>query len=169
VQGLIETDRLVLRRIEPWDFDAFAEMYADPEVMRFIGGGRPMTRGEVVALLERRVADFERQGFGVMAVVEKATGRLIGRCGLIRWQIEGRDELEVGYIFERSAWGFGYATEAATAVRDYALGELDQRRLVALVRHGNEASARVAEKLGMTCEREVDFEGVPTRLFSLAV
>jgi RimJ/RimL family protein N-acetyltransferase len=169
VQGVIETERLLLRPLGTDDLDAFAELYADPEVTRFIGRGTTLAREEVARLLERRICDFERQGYGVLAVVEKQSDRLIGRCGLIHWQIDGRDELELGYIFSRSAWGKGYATEAASALRDLALEELTQRRLVALVRYGNDASARVAEKLGMTHERDVDFDGDLARLFSLAV
>ena len=166
---MIETPRLLLRPIEAADFDAFTAIYADPEVTRFIGQGSALTPEAVADLLERRMKDYERQGYGVLAVVEKATGRLIGRCGLVHWEIDGRDELEVGYIFARSAWGRGYATEAARAVRGLALGPLRRRRLISLIRYGNEASVRVAEKLGMTHERDVDFQGQVARLFSLTV
>lgn len=167
--GVIETERLLLRALAPDDVDAFADLYADPDVMRYIGPGRPLTRAEVAELLGRRMREFERQGYGILAVVEKATGRLVGRCGLIHWEIEGLDELEVGYIFARAAWGHGYATEAAAAVRDFALERLGQRRLVALIRPGNEASERVAEKLGMSYERDVELDGDTARLFALNV
>lgn len=166
---MIETPRLLLRPIEARDLDAFTAIYADPEVIRFIGRGSALTPEAVIDLLQRRMTEYERQGYGVLAVVERATGRLIGRCGLVHWEIDGRDELEIGYIFARSAWGKGYATEAATAVRDLALGRLGRRRLISLIRYGNEASARVAEKLGMTHERDVDFQGEVARLFSLTV
>lgn len=162
---MIETDRLVLRPLEPGDLDAFAEMWADPETANFVGGVR--TREEVAEWHERRTRDYERQGYGVMTVLEKASGRVVGRCGLAHWEIEDEDELEVGYLIARSDWGRGYATEAARAVRDYALGELGRTRLIALIAHDNERSARVAEKLGMTHERDVLFHGSMHRLFTL--
>jgi [ribosomal protein S5]-alanine N-acetyltransferase len=162
---VIETDRLVLRPIEPDDLDAFAALHADPEVADFIGGVK--TREEAAEWLARRSADYRRQGYGIMAVVEKATGDVVGRCGLAHWDIEGEDELEVGYAFVKSAWGRGYATEAASAARDYALEELGRTRLIALIRRDNPRSARVAEKLGLTHERDVLFHGSMCRLFAL--
>lgn len=159
------TDRLILRPMQADDLDAFAEMWAEPETGRFLGGVR--TREEVAEWHDRRSADYERQGYGVMTVVEKASGRVVGRCGLAHWEIEDEDELEVGYLIARSDWGRGYATEAARAVRDQAFGELGRTRLIALIAYDNERSARVAEKLGMTHERDVLFHGSMHRLFAL--
>jgi RimJ/RimL family protein N-acetyltransferase len=82
-------------------------------------------------------------------------------------EVDHGAEQEVGYILAREHWGKGYATEAATAVRDHALGTLGLRRLVSLVADGNDASARVAVKLGMSLEREVSFHGRRTHLFSM--
>ena len=165
---MIETDRLLLRPIEKDDIARFVAIYADPEVMRHIGSGGPATPEETTELIGRRMAEYASRGYGILAVVEKASGELIGRCGLLHWQIEGTDELEVGYILARSAWGRGYATEAASAVRDFALHELGRRRLIALVRYGNDASANVARKLGMNHERDVDLDGDVARLYALS-
>jgi RimJ/RimL family protein N-acetyltransferase len=164
---LIETARLLLRPLSAGDLDALVLVYADPEVMRYIGPGVPLQPDEARRLLERRIRDYDRQGYGVLAVVERDSGAVIGRCGLIHWEIDGRDELEVGYILARSAWGRGYATEAATAVRDFALARLARRRLIALIRDGNAASMRVAEKLGMVHERDIDFHAATTHLYAL--
>jgi ribosomal-protein-alanine N-acetyltransferase len=83
--------------------------------------------------------------------------------------LEGRIEREVGYVLGREYWGRGYATEAATAMRDHALGSLGLRRLIALVDHGNEASKRVAAKLGMAYERDVGFHGRVVQMHALEV
>ena len=98
---------------------------------------------------------------------ERESGAFLGRCGLTNWEIEGQDELEVGYGLVYAAWGQGYATEAARAVRDYALGQLGKRRLIALVVYENERSASVARKLGMSHERDVEWHGRTHRLFAL--
>jgi ribosomal-protein-alanine N-acetyltransferase len=162
---VIETVRLVLRPLESGDLDDYAAMYSDPEVMRFLGG--VATRTEAAQRLDRRMRDYERQGYGVMAVLERETAAFVGRCGLTHWEIEGVDELEIGYAFARSAWGKGYATEAATAVRDYGLDALGVRRLVSLVAPENVRSAAVARKLGMSHERDVEFHGGLHRLYAL--
>jgi RimJ/RimL family protein N-acetyltransferase len=94
---------------------------------------------------------------------------VLGRCGIAVREIEGRIEREVGYLFAREHWGRGYATEAASAMRDRALGELGLRRVIALIRCENEASKRVAAKLGMAYERDVEFHDRRVELHSLEV
>ena len=163
---MIETARLVLRPLERSDLDDYAAMYADREVTRFLGS--VATRGYAADWLERRMRDYERQGYGVLTVRERETGAFAGRCGLAHWEIEGVDELEVGYVLVRSAWGKGYATEAAVAVRDYALHTLARRRLIALILPENLRSIAVAERLGMSHERDVTyFRGLLHRLYAL--
>ncbi len=161
----IRTERLVLRPIEREDAGAFARLYSDPEVVRFVGDGTVATPEETVDWVERAIARNESEGFDMRAVL--LGGDVIGRCGIAVWDIEGRAEREVGYILAREHWGKGYATEAATAMRDHALAGLGMRRLIALIQHGNEASERVASKLGMEYERDVPFHGRRVRMFSL--
>jgi [ribosomal protein S5]-alanine N-acetyltransferase len=174
----LETERLVLRPLRIDDLDALAAFYADPEVMRFIGAGGPVGRNDAKTSLAWMIRVFELDGFGQLAVTRKEDGIFIGRCGLLVWQTDGWQstsraegkgdtELEVGYTLGRPYWGRGYATEAATAVRDFALTELGATRLIALIRPGNVASERVAEKLGMRYEREIELKGAPAKLYAL--
>jgi RimJ/RimL family protein N-acetyltransferase len=93
-------------------------------------------------------------------------GTFVGRCGIAVWKIEGRRERELGFVLAREHWGKGYATEAATAVRDHAVA-LGHRRLVALIKRGNAASEAVARKLGMAFERNVSFHGRTIQMFSM--
>lgn len=165
MQGVIETERLTLRPMRADDLDAFTHLYADPAVARWVGGVK--TPEETGAWLAWRMESFALQGYGHLAVLDRETGSFLGRCGLAHWEIEGKDELEIGYALVRSAWGRGFATEAAKAVRDYAVVELGQRRLIALVAYGNERSARVAGRLGMTHERDVEFHAQTHRLYSV--
>jgi RimJ/RimL family protein N-acetyltransferase len=158
------TERLVLRKPEAADLDAYLEMWSDPEVVRFLGG-EVAGRKETAAGIERMLRHWERHGIGLFTVVRKEDERIVGRTGFLLWdperwvnalreELDGPLETEVGWTFARSFWNRGYATESALACRDLALGELGKDRLVSLIAEGNVASVRVAEKIGETLERE---------------
>jgi len=163
---VIATERLVLRDLEPGDLDALAAMFADEEVMRWIGGGGVLGRDVAEGMIERQRRHYAERGWGQWATVERATGRMIGVCGLILWpSIGGQEELEVAYLLAREAWGNGYATEAATAIRD--VGVTIRPNPVSLIYPDNVASINVARKLGMTWEKEVELEGSMLGLYRL--
>jgi len=160
----LETKRLLLRRPELDDLDFYADLFADPEVVRYTGGVTK-TRAESRLALERMVRHWDRHGVGLFSVVRKSDERLVGRVGFLLWDLEtwlhamlrepnGRTETEIGWTLAREHWGSGYATEAGTAARDWALHELGARRLISLIQRGNDASVRVAERLGERLERE---------------
>ncbi len=174
----LETERLLLRPLSLDDLDVFASFYADPEVMRYLGAGRTLSRDESEASLRRMLRSFEVDGFGQLAVERTEDGKLVGRCGFLVWDAKtltptteaeatGPTELEIGYALGREFWGQGYATEAATAVRNHALRSMHRTRLIAFIRPRNLASARVAEKLGMRHERDVELMELPARLYAL--
>jgi ribosomal-protein-alanine N-acetyltransferase len=166
---VIETERLLLRELTLDDLDDLTAMFADEEVMRYIGAGGVLGRDRAQAMIEREMVNYVDRGWGEWATIERETGRTIGVCGLIAWpDIDGAEELEVAYLLAREAWGQGYATEAATAVRDHALAlGLGERGLVSLIYPDNEASVRVAIKNGMTYEKDVPFQGHVLRLYRL--
>ena len=113
-------------------------------------------------------ANYAQRGYGLWAVVLRETDQPIGYCGLTYFpDINGRPEVEVGYRLARAHWGKGYATEAATAVKDWAFCDRKMERLIALIDPQNVASIRVAEKLGMVHEAEVMLEGYthPDRVY----
>ena len=147
---------------------ALARMYADPETMRFIGPGGTVDLAGTRASIERTITRNAEQGFGLWAVVLKASGALVGRCGLILWDdIDGRQELEVAYLISRDHWGQGLATEAATAIRDHALTHLGRTRLISMMYPANVASAAVARTMGMSYEKDVQLFGHTVLLYSL--
>jgi len=125
----LETERLLLRAPVADDAEALAPMYADPEVMRYVGDGRPLARAETERSVKRMIQRWEADGFGLFTTVRKEDGAVIGRVGLLVWNADtwepttraesenGRTEVEVGYTLGRDYWGQGYATEAAGAVR----------------------------------------------------
>jgi len=135
------------------------QVFGDPEVMRFSDGvqTREWVQAWLRACLERY---YQTWGFGPYAVVKKQDQNVIGYCGLFFFpDINGQPEVEIGYRLARSAWGQGYATEAAGAVRDYAFHVLGIKRLIAMIDPSNVASIRVAQKIGMHFETEVLLEG----------
>jgi RimJ/RimL family protein N-acetyltransferase len=153
---VIETPRLRLRELTPADEDALAAMFADPEVMTWIGQGGVVDREGARRVIAREGDNYAERGYGEWALTTHDDDEMIGLCGLIEWpDIDGAAETEVAYLLRRDVWGRGYATEAAVAIRDWAIRELGRQRLICLVYHDNVASASVARKLGMTWEKDV--------------
>jgi len=142
--ALLETRRLHLRPPAAADFEPWAAMLADPEVARFIGGAQ--NRYGAWRNLAMMIGAWELSGFGMFSVLEKASGRWIGRVG--PWQPEGWPGPEIGWALRRDAWGHGYATEAARATMAWARAALGWRRAIHLVHPDTHASRVVAERLG---------------------
>lgn len=152
----IETARLLLRPMRADDAGDLLGIFGDPTVMASFGVA-PFDRAQMDAWVRRNLDHQERHGYGLFAVILNESGLLVGDCGLEHTEVEGRPETELGYDFRGEHWGRGLATEAATAVSDFAFATLDLRRLVSLIRQGNHASRRVAEKVGMRLDREPIF------------
>jgi RimJ/RimL family protein N-acetyltransferase len=155
VQVFLETERLVLRRFTEADVDALCELDGDPEVMRFITGGRPTPRDMIRdETLPRFLRAYERfEGFGVWAAVERSTGGFLGWFEFYPPDGRGPEEAELGYRLLRRAWGRGYATEGSRALIRKGFTELGVRRVVAETMAVNAASRRVMEKAGLTYVR----------------
>jgi len=160
----IETPRLLLREFRPDDFDAYAAMMADPDVTRHLGDGRPLGRAEAWRQMAMFAGHWSLRGFGLWAVEERATGAFAGRIGC--FEPEGWPGFEIGYTLARPFWGRGYASEGAAASLRYARAELRRDRVVSIIRPGNAASIRVAERLGARAEGEIEFFGGPARLYA---
>ena len=101
------------------------------------------------------------------ATIYKETGEFIGRCGLTPMDIEGHEEIEVGYMLAKEYWGQGLATEAAKAILEYGSNQVGLSRLICVINPENQASSRVALKIGMTLEIDGDVNGEPTLLYSI--
>jgi ribosomal-protein-alanine N-acetyltransferase len=160
---VLETPRLVLRRLTRDDVDALAAIYRDPEVMRFFP--KTLTREETAEQVDRIVRSYEERGYGLWATILKEDNRLIGRSGLLMQEIEGEPMLEVAYLLDRAVWRRGLGTEVARAISDFAAARYRPPRLVSLVHPDNVASQRVAERNGMRHERDVVFRGLLHRLY----
>jgi RimJ/RimL family protein N-acetyltransferase len=168
----IESTRLVLRRITPSDLPFFTRIHAVPDVVRYTGHGRPRTAEETQAWLQSTLASYEELELGQLAVLRKADAALLGRCGLSDLVIESKpasntmprawfgraqapaelavfQERELGYTFDATCWGHGYATEAAQCVFAYARDELRLSRVISVIHGDNVRSLRVAERCGL--------------------
>jgi len=156
--NLIETERLALRRLTLNDLDALAAIYADEDVLAY-----EQTKEELEWIINIYYGQY---GFGLWATTLKETNEFIGRCGLLPWTIDGREEVEVAYLLAKEHWGRGLGTEAARAILAYGFGELHLSRLICLIDPANEASVTVAMKIGMSLEREADIDGEPTLVYS---
>lgn len=164
-----ETDRLLLRHFTLSDHDALLPLFGDAEVMRF--GDGPRSAEWVHEWLRECLASYERRRYGPWAIVEKASGGVIGYCGLFYFpDVNSRPEIEIGYRLARAHWGRGYATEAVIAARDYAFAVLGLTRLIALIDPANVASIHVAEKAGMRHEADAMLPGYtyPDRVYVVA-
>jgi RimJ/RimL family protein N-acetyltransferase len=161
----LETDRLVLRMLRESDLDAFAAMYADPEVMRYLGEGEPMLRAQAWRSLAMMVGHWHLRGYGLWAVEERASGHMIGRIGC--WYPEGWPGFEVGWMLRRASWGLGYASEAARASAQFAFTQLQQPEVISLIHPENVPSIRVAERLGETLAGSTDVMGKTALVYRL--
>lgn len=179
----IESERLVLRRIGPGDLEFLTLLHADPEVALYLPPARPRTPQESVVWLQSVLMTYEQFGLGPLAVLRKSDGRLIGRCGLSYLAVEARPagtlprgwyhpaevppgadtilERELGYTFDRSSWGQGYASEAARCVFDYARNTLKLPRVVSLIHPDNLRSLRVVERFGVLREDVLEVKARP--------
>ena len=154
----LETERLLLRPMRAEDVDALLPIFSDPKVMASFGGVL-FDRGQMAWWVRRNLDHQRRYGYGLFSVILKESGVLIGDCGLERMEVLGRVETELGYDFRSDYWGLGLATEAASAVRDFAFDTLKLPRLICLIRQGNAASRRVAERIGMKLSDEMVRDG----------
>jgi RimJ/RimL family protein N-acetyltransferase len=140
----LETERLILRPPREEDLDGWATLMADEETARFIGG--PMTRSAAWRAMAAMTGSWPLKGFGMFSVIEKASGRWIGRVG--PWQPEGWPGSEVGWALVRDAWGRGYAQESAQAAIDWVFDALGWTEVIHIIAPDNLASQRLAERLG---------------------
>ena len=158
------TDRLQLRLFQPADFEAHAEIVADPEVMRYIHAG-PLSRVDAWWQIARYRGHWELRGYGIWAVIEKSTDRLIGHLGFLN--PEGGHGFELGWALARRAWGKGYALEGTRAAVRHAFTTLNQDHIACLIRPENTPSIRLAEKLAAVYESDVEESGRRLSIFGI--
>ncbi len=151
MKKLLTTERTYLREMTEADYDDLCEILQDPQAM--YAYEHAFDDAEAHAWLDRQLERYRVYGFGLWAVIHRQTGAFLGQAGLSMQDVEGTQELEIGYLFKRRYWRNGYATEVASALRTYVFDTLGKDRVVCTIRDNNLASRRVAERLGMQVEK----------------
>ena len=168
---ILETPRLILRHLVLDDLDELFKSYSDPEIRKYYPEG-VLTLAETKEELEWFLNGHpEHPELGLWATVHKETGKFIGRCGLLAYEIDGKSEIEISYMLNKSFWHQGLATEAAEGIMKYAFDELQLSRLICLMHPDNIPSQRVAERIGMTREKEVNgvaADNFPTYIYAIS-
>lgn len=161
---VIETPRFFLRHYTLDDIDALAEVLCDHDNMRFFPNR--FERKDAEERIQKNLRRYAEDGVGQWPLFLKPGNQFCGYCGLVRLEIDGTKEVEVGYALARHAQGQGIATEAARACMNYAFTTLGEERIISLIRPENLPSRRVAERNGMAVEKETDFLGLPHLVYS---
>jgi ribosomal-protein-alanine N-acetyltransferase len=162
---ILETEHLLFRPLTLADLDDLAVLYADPDVMRFLGG--PRDRDEVKRVLNRYIKEYEMYGHSFFATLLKSDQRFIGQCGLLNQEIDDQPEIELGYVLAQPYWQRGLAIEGVQALKDYGLQKLGFPRLISLIPPENRPSIHIAEKIGMHYERDVEQWGQRFALYAI--
>lgn len=144
---ILETKRLYLREMNPSDFNSLCRILQDEKAMYAYEGA--FSDQEVQEWLDRQIYRYQKWNFGLWAAVLKETDKMIGQCGLTMQQWKDQEVLEIGYLFERSHWHQGYATEAAKACKQYAFEKLNASEVCSIIRDSNTSSQNVAMRNGM--------------------
>jgi ribosomal-protein-alanine N-acetyltransferase len=167
---ILETERLILRHQMIDDLDELWALYQNPNITKYIPDA-PRTRAEAQEELEWHMHGHPKHPeLGLWATIHKETGKFIGRCGLLPWEIDGKLEIEVAYLLDKNFWHQGLATEAATGILKYAFDNLNLSRIICLIDPDNLASQKVAIRIGMTLEKKVDGiagDNVPTLIYAI--
>jgi RimJ/RimL family protein N-acetyltransferase len=160
------TERLLLRSFRKSDIDAYTEMKSDPEVLRYLTcGPEPWDRGRAYRHMAFLLGHWYLEGFGAWAVEHRETGAFIGMIGFA--QPEGWPGFELGWTLARRYWGYGYATEGTRKALSYAFTTLKMDRVISLIRPENQASIRVAQRIGEELQGRITHLGFEMLCFGL--
>lgn len=164
---VFETERLVVRYLRPDDLDDFFALCSDPDVVRYMDDGQPLTRERTQEWIKVSLANYEARGYGCFGVTTKGDDRLIGFAGFAR-PSDRPGITEIIYAFLPAYWGRGFATEIAAGLVGFGFERAGLDRIEATVDPANDPSKRVLEKIGMTYDgRRRDDDGAETDYFAI--
>ncbi|WP_431687718.1 GNAT family N-acetyltransferase [Hahella sp. NBU794] len=161
----LTTERLRLRQFTEADLPDYAKMLADDEVMRYMANGQGYDLDAAWKSLALMLGHWRLRGYGLWALEEIESGRLLGRAGL--YYPQGWPGMEIGWLLRRASWGQGYAYEAAQAIRDVAFSHVGASSLVSLIHPMNARSRRLAEKLGGKASKTLEIQQKQVLLYSI--
>lgn len=152
---VFETERLLVRYLRNDDFEAFYTLCSDPEILRYMDSGEPLTAEQTRAWIQISQENYQKRGYGCFAITARLDGQLIGFGGIARR--ENTSQLEIIYAFKQSCWGQGLASEFVRSLLTTCFERWQLPRIEASIYARNSASIRVVEKVGMAFVRsEID-------------
>lgn len=164
---ILETDRLLMRRLVASDLDDLYALYRDPEIRRYFPEGTLTLEETREELAWFQNGHPDHPELGLWATIHKPTGHFIGRCGLLPWTIDGVDEVEIAYLIAKPWQRQGLGAEAAQALVRYGFETLGLKRLIALIDPEHEASIRTAESVGLRFWKDAEVEGVTSPVYAV--
>jgi ribosomal-protein-alanine N-acetyltransferase len=164
---ILETERLLMRRLVPADLDDLYALYRDADIRHHFPEGT-LTLDETREELEWFLNGHpDHPELGLWATIHKPTGAFIGRCGLLPWTIDGVEEVEIAYLIAKPHWRQGLGAEAARALVCHGFETLELKRLIALIDPAHEASIKTAMRAGLRFEKEVEMKGVRSAVYAI--
>lgn len=164
---VLQTQRMILRELSGADVLPLAQILSDPEVMRYSVRG-VLSESATAEFVDWSCQSYALHGFGPWAVVEKGSGELMGFCALNRENVDGVEEVEIGYRLAPRFWGQGYATEIARATLAYGFEHLGLASIIAIVQPANSASVRVIQKAGFNAFVYSQYHRLGVRIYRLS-
>ena len=162
----IETERLSLRLLTPEDLSAWSVFFINNPQLHYVGvieEAEPLVHAK--KWMDRQLTRYTETGLGMLAMIEKATGQLIGQVGILQRDVDGENMHEIGYGIIPEKWGEGFASEGAIRMKQYLIEHHIDSKVISLIHPDNIGSQRVAENNGMNREREWLFEGKPCHIY----
>lgn len=163
---VISTERLNLRKMVREDAKFLQEIFLDPVAMKYY----PSTKDEKQTLdwIDWTLKNYVNYGVGLWIVEDKHTGEFLGQCGIVPQEVDGEVVMEIGYLFAKRVWGNGYATEAASACKQFGFEQLKLSKIVSLPDVNNIPSTKVAERIGMKVEKTIHKWGKDVFVYSVS-
>lgn len=163
-----ESERLFFRNLEEDDFEWWLEFTSNSEAVRFFDFTNNLNSKEICQMWFDKVFErYKNNTGGHNVLVEKQTGKRIGMCGLLIQEVDGREELEIGYSVHPNHWNCGFASEAARKCRNFAFKNRFASSLISIVHIENSASAKVAKKNQMKLDKRTVYKGIPVNIFRI--
>ncbi|MFB6340370.1 GNAT family N-acetyltransferase [Saccharicrinis sp. FJH62] len=163
-----QTDRIKFRLLQRSDFDTWLSFFEHPDAATYLGMqdiGSPKEQCE--AWFNKVEGRYKNNTGGLNVLVEKSSGRFVGQCGLLVQEVDGKDELEIGYSLLPEFWNKGYATEAARLCRDYAFEHNFRDSLISIIHVDNIRSEKVALKNDMRLTKQTTYRGLPVNIYRI--
>ncbi|MFB6317703.1 GNAT family N-acetyltransferase [Saccharicrinis sp. FJH54] len=163
-----QTDRIKFRLLQRSDFNVWLTFFEHPDAAAYLGMsniGSP--REQCEAWFQKVEGRYKNNTGGLNVLVEKSSDRFVGQCGLLVQEVDGKEELEIGYSLLPEFWGKGYATEAARLCRDYAFEHNFRDSLISIIHVDNIRSEKVALRNGMSISKQTTYHGLPVNIYRI--